>query len=90
MGPRALGPELEELHALDFDLELTGFDPAEIEDFLADPDVLDRAEIAPPVPAQPVSKPGDFGFVASTESCAEMRLRPLMSGSCAARQRHSC
>src|SRR5690348_12675981 len=55
-----LGPELEELHALDLDLELTGFDPAEIEDFLADPDALDRAEIAPPVPAQPVSKSGDL------------------------------
>lgn len=55
-----LGPELEELQALDFDLELTGFDPAEIEDFLADPDLLDRAEVAPPVPAQPVSKPGDL------------------------------
>src|SRR6266446_3230236 len=34
-----LGPELEELHALDFDLELTGFDPHEIDDFLSDPDV---------------------------------------------------
>jgi DNA modification methylase len=55
-----LGPELEELYALDFDLELTGFDQHEIEDFLADPDLLERAEVAPPVPAQPVSKPGDL------------------------------
>jgi DNA modification methylase len=55
-----LGPELEELQSLDFDLELTGFDPHEIEDFLADPDLLDRAELAPPVPAQPVSKSGDL------------------------------
>jgi DNA modification methylase len=55
-----LGPELEELHGLDFDLELTGFDQHEIENFLADPDLLDRAEVAPPVPAQPVSKPGDL------------------------------
>ena len=55
-----LGPELEELRGLDFDLELTGFDPAEIEDFLTDPDLLDRAEAAPPVPAQPVSKLGDL------------------------------
>jgi DNA modification methylase len=55
-----LGPELEELQSLDFDLELTGFDQHEIEDFLADPDLLDRAEIAPPVPAQPVSKAGDL------------------------------
>ena len=55
-----LGPELEELHGLDFDLELTGFDSHEIEDFVADPDLLDRADVAPPVPAQPVSKPGDL------------------------------
>src|SRR5258708_35839848 len=32
-----LGPELEELRDLDFDLELTGFDPGEIDDFLSDP-----------------------------------------------------
>jgi ParB-like chromosome segregation protein Spo0J len=31
-----LGPELEELHGLDFDLELTGFDQHEIDRFLAD------------------------------------------------------
>ena len=34
-----LGPELEELKGLDFDLALTGFDEREIEDFLADPDL---------------------------------------------------
>src|SRR5262249_5771771 len=36
-----LGPELEELRDLDFDLSLTGFDPNEIEDFLADPEADD-------------------------------------------------
>src|SRR5215468_6071962 len=44
-----LGPELEELQALDFDLELTGFDPHEIDDFLADKDLEERANAAPAV-----------------------------------------
>jgi ParB-like chromosome segregation protein Spo0J len=69
-----LGPELEELHAFDFDLELTGFDQHEIEDFLADPDLLDRAVVARPVPDQPVSKPGDLWLWGNTGSFAEMRL----------------
>ena len=55
-----LGPELEELQALDFDLELTGFDPHEIDEFLADPDWEDRANSAPPVPEHPASKLGDL------------------------------
>ena len=55
-----LGPELEELQALDFDLELTGFEPHEIEGFLADPDLDERANAAPPVPVNPVTKPGDL------------------------------
>ncbi len=55
-----LGPELEELHSLDFDLELTGFDQHEIDDFLTDRDLDDRANAAPPVPDNPVTKPGDL------------------------------
>src|SRR5579863_7192812 len=55
-----LGPELEELRDLDFNLSLTGFDPNEIEDFLADPDADDLANAAPPVPENPVSRPGDL------------------------------
>jgi ParB-like chromosome segregation protein Spo0J len=55
-----LGPELEELRGLDFDLELTGFDEHEIDDFLSDPGADDRANLAPPVPAIPVSRPGDL------------------------------
>ena len=55
-----LGPELEDLQALDFDLELTGFDPNEIDKFLADPDLDDRANAAPPVPEHPASKIGDL------------------------------
>jgi ParB-like chromosome segregation protein Spo0J len=49
-----LGPELEELRGLDFDLELTGFDEHEIDDFLADPDD-DRADQVPPIPEHPAS-----------------------------------
>jgi DNA modification methylase len=55
-----LGPELEELQSLDFDLELTGFDQHEIEDFLADPDLDERANAVPPLPEHPVTRPGDL------------------------------
>src|SRR5262249_16876500 len=44
----------------DFDLALTGFDDREIDDFLSDPGVDDRANIVPPLPDQPVSKVGDL------------------------------
>ena len=54
-----LGPELEDLRALGFDLELTGFDPHEIDDFLSDPDVDDRANLVPGLPENPVTIPGD-------------------------------
>ena len=67
-GLELLGYELEELNALDFDLELTGFDPHEIEDPVADPDLLDGADVAPPVPAQPVCKPSDLWL------CGEHRI----------------
>jgi hypothetical protein len=55
-----LGPELEELRGLDFDLELTGFDEREIDDLLADPDLVDKANVVPPVPENPVTRPGDL------------------------------
>src|SRR5580704_8976868 len=55
-----LGPELEDLAGLDFDLSLTGFDQHEIDKFLADPDDEDRANAAPPVPDDPVTRPGDL------------------------------
>jgi len=58
--PELLGPELEELQSLDFDLELTGFDPNELDKFLADPDLDDRANAAPPVPEHATTKPGDL------------------------------
>jgi hypothetical protein len=55
-----LGPELEELHGLDFDLQLTGFDQHEIDSFLADAGLEDRANEAPPLPDDPVTRPGDL------------------------------
>lgn len=55
-----LGPELEELAGLDFDLELTGFDQHEIDSFFADPDLDDRANTVPAMPDVPATKAGDL------------------------------
>jgi DNA modification methylase len=54
-----LALELQELSATDFDLSLTGFDPGEIDGLLAIPDE-ERANAAPPVPENPVSRVGDL------------------------------
>src|SRR5215467_5669341 len=54
-----LALELQELNAADFDLNLTGFDPGEIDGMLAIPDE-DRANATPPVPEHPVSRTGDL------------------------------
>jgi DNA modification methylase len=55
-----LGPELEDLKGLDFDLALTGFNERELEELLADPDLVDKANAVPDVPESPVSRPGDL------------------------------
>src|SRR5215831_13619409 len=55
-----LAIELLELKDLDFDLSLTGFDEREIDDFLEDPGLDDRANLAPPVPEYPASRLGDI------------------------------
>jgi len=55
-----LGPELEEIRGLDFDLSLTGFSDAEIDRFLADPDADDRANLVPPAPEHPATKPDEL------------------------------
>ena len=54
-----LNLELQELHAADFDLSLTGFDPGEIDGLLAIPDE-ERGNAAPPLPENPVSRLGDL------------------------------
>lgn len=52
--------EIKELQALDFDLNLTGFDPAEIDDFLFDGDADSQAEKDVPEPTQEaVTQRGD-------------------------------
>lgn len=55
-----LGPELEDLRDLDFDLSLTGFDQHEIDSFLADSELEDLANAVPPVPDDPVARLGDL------------------------------
>jgi ParB-like chromosome segregation protein Spo0J len=53
-----LALELQELNEADYDLSLTGFDPGEIDGLLAIPDE-ERANAAPPLPENPVSRLGD-------------------------------
>jgi DNA modification methylase len=53
-----LASEFEELRAMDFDLTLTGFDAKEIDSFTLHPN--DAEDEVPPVPAVPVSRPGDL------------------------------
>jgi hypothetical protein len=55
-----LALELQELSQADFDLSLTGFDPGEIDALLLDPEEEERANAAPPLPENPVSRPGDL------------------------------
>src|SRR3954454_20270398 len=54
-----LAVELQELNAEDFDLSLTGFDQREIDGLLAIPEE-EEANAAPPLPANPASRPGDL------------------------------
>src|ERR1700690_778204 len=54
-----LALELQELSEADFDLSLTGFTPGEIDGLLAIPDE-ERANAAPPLPEQPVSRVADL------------------------------
>ena len=55
-----LSLELQDLAAADFPLDLTGFDPRELEDLLLLPDADEQAEVAPPLPENPVSRLGDL------------------------------
>ena len=52
--------ELEELKAIDFDLGLTGFDAAEIDDFLFRGEDDELEDIAPAPPLDPVTQLGDL------------------------------
>lgn len=56
-----LGPELLDLNGMGIDLELTGFDPDELDDLLAENvDGLTDPDAAPGIPENPVSRPGDL------------------------------
>jgi hypothetical protein len=57
--------ELEELSEADFDLSLTGFDPGEIDALLVDPEDDEKANAAPPLPENPVSRAGDLWLCGS-------------------------
>ena len=52
--------ELEELKGMDFDLDLTGFDPVEINDFLLDESKEESADEVQEVPENPVTRIGDL------------------------------
>src|SRR5215831_223208 len=54
-----LALELQEIQEAGFDLNLTGFDPHEIDDLLALDDE-EKANVAPPLPDTPVSRVGDL------------------------------
>lgn len=54
-----LGLELLDLKELGFDLDLTGFDPGEIDRFLTLEDE-EKANAAPPLPESPVTRLGDL------------------------------
>src|SRR4030081_146781 len=54
-----LALELQGLNAADFDLDLTGFNPKEIDDLLALPEE-EKANDTPPVPEHPASRSGDL------------------------------
>ena len=54
-----LALELKELQELDFDLDLTGFDGRELDEFLALEDE-EQANSVPPLPVSPVSRSGDL------------------------------
>lgn len=52
--------ELEELHSLDFDLDLTGFDSIELDALLRDPMAEELVDQAPPVPEVATTQSGDL------------------------------
>jgi hypothetical protein len=77
-----LALELQELNEADFDLSLTGFDPREIDDLVIAPEDDEKANAAPPLPENPVSRPDDLWLCGphrvlcadATASEATMRL----------------
>jgi ParB-like chromosome segregation protein Spo0J len=84
-----LGLELSELKDLDFDLNLTGFDSREIDEYLADPDVDEDADAVPPVPDDPASRLGDLWLCGKHRVLCGDAILPLTPwDACVARQLH--
>jgi hypothetical protein len=52
--------EINELDALKFDLKFTGFEPRELDEFLATPTDNDAENLSPAPPTKPVSRLGDL------------------------------
>jgi ParB-like chromosome segregation protein Spo0J len=78
-----LALELQELKESDFDLDLTGFDPGEIDSLLALEDD-ERANATPPLPDSPVSRPGDLWLlgphhVLSGDATSAETVAPLLA-----------
>jgi DNA modification methylase len=82
--------ELEELQSLDFDLDLTGFAPIELDELLRDPLIEERADLAPALPEVATTRLGDLwilgkhrvlcGDATSAEAVARLlnRSKPLL------------
>lgn len=65
-----LGGELQELKDLGADLTLSGFDSREIDELLAaSADQDEAAESIPPIPDNPVSRPGDLWLLGDPCVC---------------------
>jgi hypothetical protein len=74
----------------DFDLSLTGFDPGEIDNLPIAPEDDEKANAVPPLPENPVPRPGDLwlcwahrvmcGDATSPEAVAQLRAdrKPLL------------
>jgi DNA modification methylase len=58
--PELVALEIGDLKAIDFDLNLTGFDPIEIDQFLFGDPQDKPDDVGPDVPAQAVTRPGDL------------------------------
>ena len=82
-----LSLELQELSAADFDLKLTGFDPGETDGLLAIPEE-ERANEAPPLPENAVSRIGDLWLCGSIACCVGIRLARRTSLGCWATASH--
>src|SRR5450759_2933113 len=60
-----LALELLEIRESELDLSLTGFDPHELDELLIGPDDEEAADAVPPLPENPVSRPGDLWLCGS-------------------------